>query len=105
MQELFSFPGFQCALAFQKDSPYARYINYQLLDVKMFGGFIKYKKRHQPDALNCKDDEDTGAISIKKVFSAFTVMILGIGMAIAVGLVEKIVQIDQVHFEGNQSIE
>ena len=105
MEELFSFPGFQFALAFQKGSPYVPYINYQLLDVKMTGGFIKYKKRHQPDALNCNDDEDTGAISIKKVCSAFTVMILGIGMAIAIALMEKMIRIDQVNFERNQSFE
>ena len=91
MQELFSFPGYQFALAFQKGLPYLRYINFQLLDVKVTGGFIKYNKRYQPDALNCKEMKTPPLFLSKKVCSAFTIMILGIGMAIAIGLVEKII--------------
>ena len=82
---VFTVPGDLFGLAFHKGFPYQQFFNQEIRKMKANGGFYKIKRRHYKMNEDCTHGQvDQGSISLKKVVSAFLILLTGIFLSLTI---------------------
>ncbi len=89
---LFKVSGDLFGLAFKKGFPYKQFFTQEILKMKANGGYYKIKRRHYKSIGDCAEgQEDQGSISLKKVVSAFLILLVGICVSLTICSYEKLI--------------
>ena len=90
------------AFTFQTDSPYLRFFNYHINRLRDIGGLQKMHSAMDPAPQECPDF--TGkALGLKNCFGAFLVMMVGVGSAIVLLVIENVMKTQMTKTTQNQS--